>query len=720
MTIFGKRLGLDASIFLGLLLGVATGLLFGEKVRGLSLVGDIYVGLLQMTVLPYITFSIIANIGGLPRGLGGRLARALALFLLLSWLAALTAVALFPQVLPPLQSASFFSTSLLEDAPAIDFVSLFIPSNFFHSLSENLVPAVVLFCFCLGAALLTLPERDRIVTTLNQLAEALGRVNSFLVRLAPYGVFAIAAATAGTMRPEEFQRLQVYLLIYTLGASLMGLVIFPGLICSMTPLSWGDVMRASRAPLLTAFATGKVFVVLPMLVDQMHQMFAKHPELHEDDVRFLKAIVPVVYSFPHAGKLLGLMFIPFTAWFVDTPLTPLQYPGFLATGLLSFFGSPLAAMPFLLDLHELPADMFQLFIVSGIYGGRLGDALGAIHILFVSVLTAGMVHGWLKVDRRKLMSFTAVSLGLWLLVLGGTRGVLHNAISDSYSQDALLTTMESSARPVDAAVRDKAPEPDPQRAALSVLDRIERYGVLRVGYQPGNLPFTFFNEKGDLVGLDIDAAHRLAEDLGARLEFVPARHDLVAAELEAGLYDVMMSGGVVLPHRLTGMHFSDPYMMLTAGMLVPDHNRGAMKQRLENRDFEGLRLGVPLMSTELGIFDRMLPGTERTHVKDIRHYLEGEGSGLDGCLWTVETGAAWTLIYPAFSVVPLQPISRVPVAYPVALGQEEFLTVLNRWLMIFEATGEKQRLYDYWILGRGSKVVRPRWCFLRDVLGWVD
>ncbi len=720
MTLFGKRLGLDAAILIALLLGVATGLVFGEKVARLSLLGDIYVGLLQMTVLPYITFSIIANIGGLPAGISGKLARALGLFLLLSWLTALTAVTLFPQILPPLQSASFFSTSLLEPAPALDFVNLFIPSNFFHSLSNNLVPAVVLFCLCLGAALMTLPERGRIVSTLNQLAEALGRVNSFLVRLAPYGVFAIAAATAGTMHPEEFQRLQVYLLMYTLGALLLGLVVFPGLICSLTPLTWGEVMRAVRGPMLTAFATGKVFVVLPMLIEQMREMFARHPELKEKDASFLKAIVPMVYSFPHAGKLLSLMFIPFTGWFVDRPLPLWQYPSFLSTGLLSFFGSPLAAMPFLLDMHKLPADMFQLFVVSGIYGARLGDALGAIHILFVSVLTAGMVHGWLRIKRRKLVTFVSFSVGLWLVVLVGTRTVLHTAINDSYSQDALLTTMESSVRPVDAIVLREMPAPDPQRASLPVLERLEKYGELRVGYQKGNLPFTFFNEKGHLVGLDVDAAHRLAEDLGARLVFVPAHRGCVEEELNTGFYDVMMSGAVVLPHRLTGMNFTQPYMMLTAGVLVPDHDRGTMAHRIEQGQYQGLRLGVPMMSTELGIFDRILPGTDRVGVASIKSYFEAGGAGMDGCLWTVETGAAWTLIYPAFSVVPLSPISRVPVAYPVALGQEEFLTVLDRWLMIFEATGEKQRLYDYWILGRGSETRRPRWCVARDVLHWVQ
>ena len=38
--------------------------------------------------------------------------------------------------------------------------------------------------------------------------------------------------------------------------------------------------------------------------------------------------------------------------------------------------------------------------------------------------------------------------------------------------------------------------------------------MLRVGYNPDRLPFTFFNTAGDLVGFDVEMAHRLARELG--------------------------------------------------------------------------------------------------------------------------------------------------------------------------------------------------------------
>ncbi len=49
----------------GLLLGVLCGLLLGEYCEDLQVVGQAYVGLLQMTVLPYLVISLIAKMGRL-------------------------------------------------------------------------------------------------------------------------------------------------------------------------------------------------------------------------------------------------------------------------------------------------------------------------------------------------------------------------------------------------------------------------------------------------------------------------------------------------------------------------------------------------------------------------------------------------------------------------------------------------------------------------------
>ena len=60
---FWRRLSFSNLIWIGLALGIACGLFLGEICGKLKVVGDIYIGLLQMTVLPYIIVSLILNIG---------------------------------------------------------------------------------------------------------------------------------------------------------------------------------------------------------------------------------------------------------------------------------------------------------------------------------------------------------------------------------------------------------------------------------------------------------------------------------------------------------------------------------------------------------------------------------------------------------------------------------------------------------------------------------
>jgi len=74
---------------------------------------------------------------------------------------------LVPLAFPPQQTASFFSTSLVEPQQPFDFISLYIPSNPFHSLANSIVPAVVLFSVILGFALIGIGEKQRLIDVLS-------------------------------------------------------------------------------------------------------------------------------------------------------------------------------------------------------------------------------------------------------------------------------------------------------------------------------------------------------------------------------------------------------------------------------------------------------------------------------------------------------------------------------------------------------------------------
>ena len=60
-----KRQSLGTRILIGVTAGTGVGLFLGELAAPLKVAGEVYVGLLQMTVLPYVTVSLISKIGAL-------------------------------------------------------------------------------------------------------------------------------------------------------------------------------------------------------------------------------------------------------------------------------------------------------------------------------------------------------------------------------------------------------------------------------------------------------------------------------------------------------------------------------------------------------------------------------------------------------------------------------------------------------------------------------
>jgi len=177
---------------------------------------------------------------------------------------------------PDWETASLFSTTLVEEQKPFNFLELYIPANPFYSLANNLVPAVVLFSMLMGIALIGVENKQHFIEPLSVLVDVLMRITGFVVQLAPFGIFAIAASAAGTMNVEEMGRWQVYLLTYIVVWALLAFWILPVLVTSLTPLTYRDVVGSTRDVLITAFATGNLLIVLPILVEKSKELLEKY------------------------------------------------------------------------------------------------------------------------------------------------------------------------------------------------------------------------------------------------------------------------------------------------------------------------------------------------------------------------------------------------------------------------------------------------------------
>jgi Na+/H+-dicarboxylate symporter/ABC-type amino acid transport substrate-binding protein len=710
------RMSLSTQVMIGLFLGIVLGVFFGELVGFLQVIGDAFILLLQMTVLPYIIVSLIGGLGRLDFGQARTLAIKAGLILLILWAIVLAAVILIPSAFPDMESASFFSTALVEERKPFDFLGLYIPANPFHSMANTIVPAIVLFSAALGLALIGIKNKSALIEQLDVLSNALMKITQFVARLAPVGVFALASSAAGTMDVEELGRLQVYLVTYAVIATLLSLWVLPGLVMVLTPVRYKSLIGQTRDALVTAFATGNLLIVLPILADKCKAMVQDDASGSEDASSAVDVLIPVSFNFPNMGKLLTLSFIPFAAWFVDISISVGQYPNFLVSGLASFFGEVVVAMPFLMDLMRIPSDMFELFITVDVLTGRFGTLLAAMHTVVLTVLGTFAMRGRLVIRWKKVLQYAVVTVVVTFVSIAAVRLFFSLTLDPTYTKYRSFIKIELLHEPVEAKVYTSSHPPPASASGKSALERILKRGTLRVGYIKDSLPFAFINAHSNLVGFDIEMAHLLAKDLGVNLEFLLIDRKNIAKRLNDGYCDIVMTGLAITTDRAQKMAFSESYIDQTLAFIIKDHRRDEFKAWKDIKMIDSPRIGIPDVPYFVSLAHQYLPGAQIIPLTSPREFLSEKVKNLDAFIYSAEAGSAWTLIYPDYSVVvPLPDPVAFPMAYPIARDDSEMVNFVNHWLTLKKKDKTIARIYDHWILGKGAAKKEPRWSVIRNV-----
>ncbi len=714
---------LTTMIFLGIGLGILVGLFLGDLASPLSIVGTAFVSLLQMTVLPYVFVSLVIGLGGQGPAQAKAMARNGGLWLLVLWSIALSIAMLIPISFPDWESASFFSDSMVKVGTSVDFLDLYIPANPFRAMSNSFVPAVVVFSICFGVALIGLPGGRAILDTLRGANDALTRLANAVVSLTPIGVFCIAASAAGTISPGEFEQLQLYIAAYVVAALFMTFWIIPALVSAVTPLSHRAIISVSKDALVTAFATGSVFVVLPILADRAKALIADVGGPSDQSDGVIDVVLPASYSFPTSGTVVALGFVLFAGWFTGSPVAIGQYAQFAIAGLFSLFGGTIVAIPFLLDQMRISADTFQLYlIISQVVTTRFNALLAAMHILGLTLLTATVITGRLEFQWPRILRFAGVSLGGTLALLLGVRMLFAFAVDHRYEKYDVLVQMEIQGPTVTVRKSGDAPIPTRKsKAKGSALDRMRKRGFIRVGYIADRMPYAYVNAKSGVVGFDAELMHLLAFELDLELEFFEIKASDLATHLRSGAVDIVASGSVMTTERLLEVTYTEPYARATLAFLVEDYRRAAFGSSEAVRDLAAPVIGVPSIPFLTRHLKEQYPRAKLVPIDSLRPFLREQRPDLDAVVYSAEAGSIWTIVYPDFSVaVPRPDVIRFPVAYPVRLGDERMVQFLNHWLELKRADGTLQRLKEYWIQGREPKGHTRRWSVIRNVLGWVN
>lgn len=720
---------LAEQVLLGLVLGIAAGVFFGEMAEPLKTVGDAFIMLLQVTVIPYIVVSLITALGQLTIDDAKKLGRKAGSVLLVLWGIGVVVVLLTPLAFPDWPSASFLSSSQVEEAKPVDFLKLYIPANPFSSLANGVVPAIAVFSALIGVALIRVKNKQSVLEPLSAIAEALMVVTGFVARLAPYGAFSLAASAAGTLDLEELDRLQVYAVVYITMALILSFWLLPALATIVTPLRYADVLRALRGVLITAFAAGSVLIVLPLMAEACKKLMDEGRNSDGDDARStVDVLIPAAYNIPGLGNILSLTFVLFAGWYVGSAVPVSEYPLFIGAGLASLFGGTILTIQFLLDLLKLPRDLFQFFVTIDVLGTRFSTLVAVMTISTTALVGAYALQGRLRLHLLPLLRFAAITAALVIGALLGIRAFYTYVVVAPYTKDQALRGLHLLADPQPATVHREIPA-DREASAMGPADiaEIRARGTLRVCYLNDDFPSAFFNSQGQLVGFDIELVHRLARSLELAIDFLPVKGEgkaEAARLLDAGVCDLFGSTMAISPRRMEVFTMTIPVYTASVGIIVPDHLRHAFQSwdALRERG-TSLRIAVPANPEAMEFARSMLSQATLVPLSglgDQRKLLESESPEVDAIAELSEEGAAWTLLYPRFNLVVPKPTVFTAQGFGVARGNPSLAQMLNAWIIEEKARGTVDALYRYWLLGAAAKSTKlPRWSVIRDVLHWV-
>ena len=765
------RWNLTVWILAGFILGIATGLFFGDLTSVMQPISDAFIKIWQITILPTVALSLIVGIGSLKRDTAKAIAMKALLVLLLIWAICVIGYFSFQLAFPPRIQASFFSTQDLAQATDVNLLDLFIPSNPFLSLSDGIIPATVLFCLFLGFALMLDDGSGPIVSILRILLRALERMTHIISLTFPVGIFVITAVTAGTLTFGDFLDLQVFIISLAAAAVLLGLIVMPLLVTCFTTFRYRDILAASSRAMLLAFSTGTEFITLPLISDGVEKLFQGRagetgngsiegdagdrdpgtpggtgtgpagdqegdpaPGTDRGDVRsFSEIMVPVAYTFPLLGGLVPFLFILFVAWMYKNPLGLIGQLKLIVIGIPSFFGSSKLSVISLLNLMHLPADAYNLYLSSGILRQAFVAPLSVISIFSFSTITIALTTNRARFRwKRAVMSLIGVVL-LAAIVIAGLHAGFTYLLAGTYHGSDQISQIELPLDPagnrLDSVVnttvylnREDVPAiAPPPPGARDEIQEIRDRGVLRVGYNSNNVPFAFFNGKGELVGYDVEMAYDLARTLNvSRIAFVPITGTNLAPSLDSGYCDIAMSAVVVTADRLDQMKFTDPTVTVHLAFVVPDGNKDKFTQLDDVQKMDGLRVAVYNNTALVGIAHQLLPRATIVPIDSKEEFFVGGKA--DALMIPAEEGYTLTLQYPLFDVAIIKPTDtyQMMYAYPVAKeSSDSYLLALDYWLRTENNYGLLQKKYDYWVLGEIPAATEPRWSVVRDVLHWV-
>lgn len=298
-------------IFIGLTLGIIVGALFygnpGVEVY-LKPIGDIFIRLIKMIVVPIVISTLIIGVAGVGdmKKLGKLGGKSILYFEIVTTIAiifGLLVANLFrPGVgvdmshLAKSDIHKYVETAETTSHNFMDTIVHIVPTNIIQALGAGDMLAIIFFSVFFGLGIAAIGNKGKpVLNFFEGVADAMFWVTNQVMRLAPFGVFALIGTTVAKFGLASlWPLLKLVLSVY--GSMLLFIVIVFGIIAKICGIRLWTMIKILKSELLLAYSTASSESVLPKIMEKMERFGCPKG--------ITSFVIPIGYSFNLDGSTL--------------------------------------------------------------------------------------------------------------------------------------------------------------------------------------------------------------------------------------------------------------------------------------------------------------------------------------------------------------------------------------------------------------------------------
>ena len=240
-------------------------------------------------------------------------------------------------------------------------------------------------------------------------------------------------------------------------------------------------------------------------------------------------------------------------------------------------------------------------------------------------------------------------------------------------------------------------------AKVSALEEILKRGELLVGMEAGYQPFEMQDEKGNIVGFDVDIAYEMGKAIFGKggekkVKLINTAWEGIIPALMTHKFDIIMSGMTLRQDRNLKINFCNPVYYIGQCLLINKKNVGKYKS------YKDLNKKGVVITSKLGVTgsftaEQLMPKAELRLFKTESEPALQVANGLaDAFIYDEPQVRVFAAMYKDSTVGLFEPLTYEPLAWAIRKGDPDFLNWLNNFLAQIRGDGRWEQIKQKWFV----------------------